>query len=134
MRRRLKFPVDRLCEVFGVSVSGYYAWKSRPASSRQREDMVALAHIRATFTISNGTYGSPRMHAELQENGLAIGKHRTARLMRENAMRARQKTRFKRTTDSDHNHLIASNLLDQDFDCTGPDQEWGVMHICMPLA
>ena len=124
--KKAEYPVQRLCDVLSVSSSGYYAWKTRPASNRQRQDMVYLAHIRSAFSISNGTYGSPRMHAELKEDGLAIGRHRTARLMRENAMKARQKTRFKRTTDSDHNHLIASNLLDQDFSCDGPDQKWGV--------
>ena len=66
------------------------------------------------------------MHADLKEHGLAIGRHRTARLMRDNGMKARQKTRFKCTTDSQHNHPIACNLLDQDFTCTGPDQKWGV--------
>ena len=85
-----------------VSMSGYYDWRSRPASNRQREDMVYLAHIRERFAISNGTYGSPRMHADLKEEGLEIGRHRTARLMRDNGMKARQKTRFKRTTDSTH--------------------------------
>jgi len=54
------FPVTRLCQVLNVSPSGYFAWRSRPASPRQREDLVLLAHIRSAFTRSNGTYGSPR--------------------------------------------------------------------------
>ena len=55
------FPVQRLCKVLGVSESGYFAWRDRPASRRQREDMVLLAHVRSAFACSNGTYGSPRM-------------------------------------------------------------------------
>ncbi len=120
------FPVHRLCRVLGVSQSGYFAWKDRPASRRQRDDMVMLAHVRSSFALSNGTYGSPRMTRELQDDGFAIGRRRTARLMRENGLRARQKRRFKRTTDSEHAWPIAPNIIDQDFTATAPDQKWGV--------
>ena len=120
------FPVHRLCQVLGVSQSGYFVWKDRPASRRQRDDMVMLAHVRSAFSLSNGTYGSPRMTRELQDDGLTIGRRRTARLMRENGMRARQKRRFKRTTDSQHAWPIAPNIIDQDFTATAPNQKWGV--------
>jgi putative transposase len=124
-RTKAEFPVRRLCNVLGVSQSGYFAWESRPACRRQRDDMVLLAHIRTAFALSNGTYGSPRITRELQENGLAVGRRRTARLMRENGLRAQQRRRFKRTTDSHHNWPIAPNLLDQDFVATRPDEKWG---------
>ena len=124
--KRTEVPVETACAALSVSVSGYYAWKRRPASQRQTDDMVLLAHIRAEFSTSNGTYGSPRMHAELTESGLAIGRHRVARLMSENGLKARQKTRFKRTTDSDHGGPVAANVLDRDFTADGPDQKWGV--------
>ena len=120
-----EFPVQRLCKVLGVSPSGYFAWKERPASFRQRDDMVLLALVRAAFAVSNRTYGSPRMVHELRDSGLAIGRRRVARLMRENGMKARQKRRFKRTTDSLHAFPVAQNLLDQDFAATGPNQKWG---------
>lgn len=119
------FPVHGLCRVLGVSQSGYFAWKNRPASDRQRQDMVLLAHIRSSFALSNGTYGSPRMTHELQDNGLSVGRRRTARLMRQNGLVARQKRRFKRTTDSEHTWPIAPNLLEQDFTATRPDEKWG---------
>ncbi len=96
------FPATRVCQVLGVSQSGYFAWRSRPASPRQREDLVLLAHIRSAFARSHGTYGSPRMTRELQDEGVQISRRRTARLMRENGLKARQKRRFKRTTDSHH--------------------------------
>jgi putative transposase len=122
---RKDFPVQRLCKVLDVSASGYLAWKERPACRRQRDDMVLLAHVRSAFTLSNGTYGSPRMVHELRDNGLTIGRRRVARLMRENGLRARQKRRFKRTTDSLHAFPIAPNLLDQDFAAAAPNQKWG---------
>ena len=68
-----EFPVQRLCKVLGVSQSGFFAWKNRPASRRQREDMVLLAHVRSAFALSNGTYGSPRMTHELRDQGLQAG-------------------------------------------------------------
>jgi putative transposase len=122
---KLKFPVHRMCNVLGVSQSGYFAWRSRPASQRQQEDLVLLAHIRSAFALSSGTYGSPRMTRELQEEGLATGRRRTARLMSQNGLKARQKRRFKRTTDSHHDFPVAPNLLKQDFTAQRPDQKWG---------
>jgi len=120
-----EFPVYRLCTVLGVSESGYFAWKGRPASRRQNEDLVLLAHIRSQFATSNETYGAPRMHVELKEDGLDVGRHRVARLMRDNGLKALQKRRYKKTTDSRHGGPVAANLLDQDFSCDGPDQKWG---------
>lgn len=120
-----EFPVHRLCRVLGVSQSGYFVWKARPACRRQHEDMVLLAHVRSAFALSNGTYGSPRMTRDLRDDGLQVGRRRTARLMRENGLRARQKRRFKRTTDSHHSWPVAPNLLDQDFTAAGPDEKWG---------
>jgi putative transposase len=119
-----EFPVQRLCQVLGVSPSGYFAWRSRPASCRQREDLVLLAHIRAAFARSKGTYGSPRMTRELQDESLEVGRRRTARLMRENGLKARPKRRFKRTTDSHHAFPVAPNLLEQDFSAERPNQKW----------
>ncbi len=59
---KAEFPVRTMCRVLDVSESGFFAWKGRPASQRQRDDMVYLAHIRTAFVLSNRTYGSPRMH------------------------------------------------------------------------
>ena len=120
-----EFPVQRLCKVLGVSQSGYFARKDRPACRRQHEDMVLLAHIRSAFALSNATYGSPRMTRELRDDGITVGRHRVARLMRENALKARQRRRFKRTTDSLHAFPVAPNLLNQDFNAAGPNQKWG---------
>ena len=121
---KAEFPVRTMCRVLDVSESGFFSWKGRPASQRQRDDMIYLAHIRIAFELSNRTYGSPRMHRDLVDEGLSIGRRRTARLMRENGLAARQKRRFKRTTDSTHAWPVAPNLLDQDFAAEAPDQKW----------
>jgi putative transposase len=86
--------------------------------------LILLAHIRAAYALSHETYGSPRMTRELQDDGLSVGRRRTARLMRENGLKARQKRRFKRTTDSRHAFPVAPNLLDQDFSAEYPNQKW----------
>jgi putative transposase len=117
--------VERMCRMMAVSVSGYYAWKDRKPSLHQCYDVVLAANIKAQFVSSNQTYGAPRMHAELCEEGLSVGRHRVARLMRENGLKAYQKRRFKKTTDSHHDCPIALNVLDQNFACDGPDQKWG---------
>nr|WP_245885159.1 IS3 family transposase [Defluviimonas denitrificans] len=122
---KASFPIHRMCRVLEVSQSGFFAWRDRPACQRQRQDMVHLAHIRTVFALSNGTYGSPRMHRDLIDEGHQIGRHRTARLMRENGLVARQKRRFKRTTDSEHAWPIAQNLIAQDFSADAPDKKWG---------
>lgn len=124
--QKAELPIEQMCVLLNVSVSGYYAWKHRGPSRRQLDDMVLLAHIRAHFETSHGTYGSPRMHAELREENPTVGRHRIARLMRDNGLKANQKRRFKKTTDSHHGGPVSANLLDQDFSCDGPDQKWGV--------
>ena len=67
-RAKAEFPVHRLCRVLGVSQSGYFAWRGRPACRRQRDDMVLLAYVRSAFALSNSTYGSPRMTRELRDS------------------------------------------------------------------
>src|SRR5262249_31549295 len=111
---KAEFPVHRLCRVLGVSQSGYFAWRGRLACRRQRDDLVLLAHVRSAFALSNGTYGSPRMTRELRDSGLMVGRRRTARLMRENGLRARQKRRFKRTTGSPNPWAARAERLGQD--------------------
>jgi putative transposase len=124
-RAKADFPASRLCRVLGVSQSGYFAWKGRPPSRRQCDDLTVLTRIRAAYALSNETYGSPRMTRELQELGFAVGRRRVSRLMRENGLYARQKRRFKHTTDSRHAFPIAPNILDQNFATEAPNQKWG---------
>ena len=81
-------PVERLCQVMGVTSRGYRAWKSRPLSQRQRDDMVLLAHIREQHALSLCRYGRPRMTQELREQGLEASERRVGRLMRDNGIQS----------------------------------------------
>lgn len=106
------YPIKRLCAVFAVSRSGYYAWSRTPVSARRQRDRELQAKIALVHRQSRETYGSPRVTIELQSQGEQVGRHRVARLMRANGMRGRQKRRYRvRTTDSAHSHPIAPNRL-----------------------
>ena len=109
-----EFPTNRLCQVLDVSEPGLRAFRSRPASQRQRTDMVVLAHIKEQSRLSMGSYGRPRMTEELKELGLSVGHRRVGRLMRENGIRVERSKKYKMTTDSSHAFNIAPNLLNWD--------------------
>ena len=98
-RAGLAMPIFRLCRLLQVSVSGFYAWRNRGPSQRQLDDMVLLAHVRAAFRRSRESYGAERVHHELAENGIEVGRHRVARLMRGNGLSPKRKQKFKKTTD-----------------------------------
>ncbi len=83
-----------------------------------------VIEIELSHKASDRTYGSPRVHEDLQEQGIRCGRKRVARLMRENGIRAKQARRFKATTDSDHNDPVAPNLLDREFHVDVPDRVW----------
>lgn len=115
------YKVKSMCEVLRVSRSGYYAWKTRPPSPRQKENELLLGRIRQIHTESRRLYGSPRIRAVLKEEGCRCGKNRIARIMRDSCIRAEVKRRrFRRTTDSKHHYALAANLL------IGPKQTEGV--------
>ena len=118
------FDTARLCKVMDVSSRGLRAFRSRPASRRQRSDLVTLAHIKEQSRLSLGSYGRPRMTEELKEIGLDIGHRRVGRLMRQNGISVVRTRKHKVTTDSDHKFNIAPNLLDRDFTANAPNQKW----------
>jgi transposase InsO family protein len=117
-------PVVVLCKVLEVSRSGFYAWERRVPSARSREDAKLRVHIAAIHERSRGTYGSPRVHAELRALGLGASRKRVARLMRELGIASRRKRRFKATTDSRHDLPVAENVLDRKFDADAPNVAW----------
>jgi putative transposase len=118
------FPVEVMCEVLGVSRSGYYAWASRAESARAAADRALAAEIRAAHVGSRGRYGSPRIHAHLRAHGRRIGRKRVARLMRRMNLSARRKRRFRRTTDSAHAYPVAPNRLGRQFTAAALDRVW----------
>jgi putative transposase len=121
---KVAFPVAILCRVLVVSSSGYYASQGRPASRRRCRDKELAERVAAVHVASKRRYGSPRVHAELTATGHCVGRKRVARLMRENALVARTRRRFRTTTDSKHSFPIAPNVLERDFTALGPDQAW----------
>lgn len=121
---RNQFPTERLCRVMDVSARGLRAFRGRPASRRQRSDLVTLAHIKEQSRLSLGSYGRPRMTEELKEIGLNVGHRRVGRLMRQNSISVVRTRKHKATTDSDHKFNIAPNLLDRDFTAGCPNQKW----------
>jgi len=109
-----------MCRVLDVSPSGYYASRTRPASWHAVIDEVLLAHVRVAHQESGNTYGAPRVHQELQAEGLPVSPKRVARLMREDGLVARQPNRRPiSTTNSNHDAPIAPNLLARQFDVNG---------------
>lgn len=113
-----------LCRKLGVSRSGYYAWRTRQASKRTEEDRRLLTLIRSIFKASRETYGYPRIHAALQAQGVVCGRHRVARIMRENGLKARMARRFKYHR---HRHLFfegVPNLLLDSALVSAPNQIW----------
>jgi transposase InsO family protein len=122
-----QYPITCMCRVLEVSKAGYYAWRKRPESERTREDRRLTVKIRAVHRKSRRSYGSPRVHEELRDEGVACGRKRVERLMREDGLRAKKKRRFRRTTDSSHAHPIHPNRLERNFavqGVAGLDQVW----------
>lgn len=87
-QHRNDYSVQTMCKVLGVAPSGYYEWLQRPISDRAVEDARLLKLIRKSFVASHGIYGAPRIFLDLREAGETCSKHRVARLMRENNLRA----------------------------------------------
>lgn len=118
------YPVDVLCDVLEVSRSGYYAWTKRSAPARAKADAHLAVTIAAVHRKSRSTYGSPRIYAELRARGMHVGRKRVERLMRAEGLRARQKRRFRRTTDAKHTLPIAPNLLERQFEAKTLNEAW----------
>jgi putative transposase len=111
-KNREMFKVKRMSKVFGVSRSGYYAWRTREPSARQKDNEQLLEHIWDAHKRSRSLYGSPRITAEIREHGIKCSKNRVARIMRDNGIRAEVRKKFrKKTTDSRHSYALAANLL-----------------------
>jgi transposase InsO family protein len=121
---KAKYPIQVLCDALELSRSGYYAWKTRAPSSREKSDEKLAVEIAAAHAKSKRRYGSPRVHRALRNKGIRVGEKRVARLMRENGIVARQKRRFRRTTDSNHPNPIAPNVVARDFAPAAPNMVW----------
>jgi putative transposase len=123
-RFRAKYPISMLCRVLGVAVSGFYAWRWRPPSRRSQENTVLGERIVQLYHANRQVYGSPRIHAALHAEGKRCGRKRVARLMRSSGLSARLSRHRTRTTDSQHEHPVAPNLLNRDFTASAPNTKW----------
>lgn len=114
-----------MCRVLGLARSGIYDKRRGPRWTRRTEDDAHLEHeVRSIHTESRGTYGSPRVFAELRCRGWQVGRHRVARLMRTAGITALMRRRFRRTTDSSHSLSVAANILARRFTAPRPNQTW----------
>lgn len=119
------YPIKALCATLAVSRSGYYAWVRSTGFTHARRDRELRAMIALVHRQSRETYGSPRITIELRAQGEAVGRHRVARLMRQDGLRGRQRRRYRvRTTGSRHSHPIAPNRLATRPVPTKPNQVW----------
>lgn len=123
-----EFEVKIMSRVLSVSQGGYYAWLRRqeqPPSPREAANQQLSDHIWTVFHRSRGTYGSPRIHAELQAGGIECSRNRVARLMKRHGIAAKRRRVYKvSTTDSKHTYPVAPNLLDRQFSAERPNDKW----------
>lgn len=120
----MHFPVGLMCRLLSVSRSGYYAWKCRPPSAREQSNRSLAVEIKRVFDDEKGRPGAPRVARRLQNEGKLAGRHRVARVMRDNGLRAKAARKYKATTNSKHALPVAPNLLEQNFMADKPDQKW----------
>ena len=113
-----------MCRLLDVSPSGYYAWLQKPVSDRAREDARLLRLIRASFRASQGVYGGPRIFLDLREAGETCSKHRVARLMRENGVRAKGGYRTRRYVAGGKPAELIPNLVKRNFTVSQPNRVW----------
>ena len=119
------FPVAFLCRALGVSTSGYYAWRKRPPSARALADAALRTHIQQLHAASRGTYGAPRIHAELADaDETRCGRKRVARLMRAAGLIGVCRRRVVRTTRRDETAPVSADLVHRAFTAPAPDRLW----------
>jgi transposase InsO family protein len=113
-----------MCQVLGISASGYYACCRRFESAHAQHDRQVRVLVRASFEASKHRYGSPRIHEDLLEQAERVSRKRVIRLMQEDGLQARTRKRFKCTTMSDHDQPVAANLLDRQFTADASNRGW----------
>ena len=128
------WPIVTMARLLEVSASGFYAWLERKPSAHARRDADLLSRIRAIYTRSRGTYGMPRIHAELAEQGIHVGRKRVARLMRIAGLRGVSRRRWISTTQRQPDARPAPDLVQRHFNADRPDQLWVADATYVPTA
>lgn len=114
----------KMCQVLNVSRSGYYSWLNREPSQRQITNEQLKLKIAEIYWQNSGRYGSPRIYRKFKKDGYHFNIKRIERLMKLMGLKAIQKRKFKRTTNSDHNLPLKKNLLNRNFIVTNPNKVW----------
>ncbi|WP_188959680.1 IS3 family transposase, partial [Modestobacter marinus] len=124
-REKAHYDVAALCRLLKVSRSGFYAWLRRPPSARTVADEVLTTQIRTAFDDNRRVYGAPRIHAELAEAGVQVGRKRVARLMRQaEIVGCHRRKRSFSITQQDPRAEAAPDRVDRKFVATAPNQLW----------
>jgi putative transposase len=123
-QEKAHYPVARLCRVLGVSTSGYSAWRNRSLSRRAQEDIMVTAEITRIHQQSRMTYGAPRIHAELADDGMRCGRKRVARLMRAAGIEGCHRRRSPRSTVREPRAVPAPDRVKRQFTADRPDRLW----------
>lgn len=118
------YSLKRMCQMLGVDKSGYYRWLKTGKSKREQSNGILLVLIKREYFRSKCLYGSPRITAILKKDNVACSRPRIARLMRQNGLFSKIKRKYKATTDSRHKYAISTNLLDQKFTVSKPNEVW----------
>ena len=121
---RAAYPIATMCRLLGVSASGYYAWQDRRPSARVADDAALLNSIREAYAQSYGTYGAPRIHAELAAKGIRVARKRIARLMRAAGLAGVSRRKGPRTTQRREDARPAPDLVERNFSVDAPDRLW----------
>ena len=129
-----EFRIATMARVLGVSPSGYYAWRKRERSAREHSDEALSARVREIHQRSRGTYGAPRIHAELAAEGTQVSRKRVARVMREAGLAGVSRRKGPRTTRRDPEARPAPDLVERRFDADGPDRLWVADITYVPTA
>ena len=113
-----------MCRVLSVSIGGFYAWMKRPPCAREREDGNITQQIVKIYYQHKGRYGSPRIHEQLRDEGIHVGRKRVVRLMKQAQLAAHHSTHRVVTTHANPAATPAENLLERGFEADGPNQKW----------
>ena len=119
-----EFRIAAMARVFVVSTSGYYAWRKRVPSARARTDAALSERVRSIHEASRGTYGAPRIQAQLADEGVLVSRKRIARLLRELGLEGASRRKKPRTTRRDKTARPAPDLVQREFEAEAPDRLW----------
>jgi putative transposase len=125
MVEKANYPVRVLCQVMEVSCSGFYAFVKRLQRPEDPFERRLIVKVRAIHEANDEAYGSRRMSKALRADGENAGRCQAGTLMKKAHVEVKQKKRFRVTTDSNHNHPVAPNLLDRQFDVDARNTVWG---------